>query len=154
MLKSKNSYIATNRRASYDYKIGDKFEAGIVLKGSEVKSLRNSRIDISHAFISQENGEIFLKNSNIPQYLSSGILNHEVTRSRKLLLKKKEIKKISHNLKTNGLTVIPLDIHFNKKGFAKIEIAVAKGKKLYDKREDKKQKDWNLQKQRLLRNFK
>ena len=85
MLKKKNNSIATNRRASYDYKIGDKFEAGIVLKGSEVKSLRSNRADISHAFISQENGEIFLKNSSIPQYLSSGMLNHEVSRTRKLL---------------------------------------------------------------------
>jgi len=93
MLKKKTNSIATNRRASYDYKIGDKFEAGIVLKGSEVKSLRNNRVDISHAFISNENGEIFLKNSSIPQYLSSGMLNHEVSRSRKLLFKKKEIKK-------------------------------------------------------------
>ena len=118
MLKRKNSYIATNRRASYDYKIGDKFEAGIVLKGSEVKSLRNSRIDISHAFISQENGEIFLKNSNIPQYLSSGILNHEVTRSRKLLLKKKEIKRILGSLNKKGASLVPLKIYFSSKGFA------------------------------------
>ena len=88
MLKKKNNLIATNRRAGYDYKIGDKFEAGIALKGSEVKSLRNNRADISHAFISNENGEIFLKNSNIPQYLSSGMLNHEVNRSRKLLFKR------------------------------------------------------------------
>ena len=129
MLKRKNSYIATNRRASYDYKIGDKFEAGIVLKGSEVKSLRNSRIDISHAFISQENGEIFLKNSNIPQYLSSGILNHEVTRSRKLLLKKKEIKRILGSLNKKGASLVPLKIYFSSKGFAKLLIAVGEGKK-------------------------
>ena len=87
MIKKKNNSIATNRRAGYDYKIGDKFEAGIVLKGSEVKSLRSNRVDISHAFISNENGEIFLKNSSIPQYLSSGMLNHEVSRTRKLLFK-------------------------------------------------------------------
>ena len=130
MLKRKNSYIATNRRASYDYKIGDKFEAGIVLKGSEVKSLRNSRIDISHAFISQENGEIFLKNSNIPQYLSSGILNHEVTRSRKLLLKKKEIKRILGSLNKKGASLVPLKIYFSSKGFAKLLIAVGEGKKI------------------------
>ena len=140
MLKRKNSYIATNRRASYDYKIGDKFEAGIVLKGSEVKSLRNSRIDISHAFISQENGEIFLKNSNIPQYLSSGILNHEVTRSRKLLLKKKEIKRILGSLNKKGASLVPLKIYFSSKGFAKLLIAVGEGKKKYDKRQFKKEK--------------
>ena len=146
MLKRKNSYIATNRRASYDYKIGDKFEAGIVLKGSEVKSLRNSRIDISHAFISQENGEIFLKNSNIPQYLSSGILNHEVTRSRKLLLKKKEIKRILGSLNKKGASLVPLKIYFSSKGFAKLLIAVGEGKKKYDKRQVKKEKQWKRQK--------
>ena len=146
MLKRKNSYIATNRRASYDYKIGDKFEAGIMLKGSEVKSLRNSRIDISHAFISQENGEIFLKNSNIPQYLSSGILNHEVTRSRKLLLKKKEIKRILGSLNKKGASLVPLKIYFSSKGFAKLLIAVGEGKKKYDKRQVKKEKEWKRQK--------
>ena len=146
MLKRKNSYIATNRRASYDYKIGDKFEAGIVLKGSEVKSLRNSRIDISHAFISQENGEIFLKNSNIPQYLSSGILNHEVTRSRKLLIKKKEIKRILGSLNKKGASLVPLKIYFSSKGFAKLLIAVGEGKKKYDKRQVKKEKEWKRQK--------
>ena len=146
MLKRKNSYIATNRRASYDYKIGDKFEAGIVLKGSEVKSLRNSRIDISHAFISQENGEIFLKNSNIPQYLSSGILNHEVTRFRKLLLKKKEIKRILGSLNKKGASLVPLKIYFSSKGFAKLLIAVGEGKKKYDKRQVKKEKEWKRQK--------
>ena len=146
MLKRKNSYIATNRRASYDYKIGDKFEAGIVLKGSEVKSLRNSRIDISHAFISQENGEIFLKNSNIPQYLSSGILNHEVTRSRKLLLKKKEIKRILGSLNKKGASLVPLKIYFSSKGFAKLLIAVGERKKKYDKRQVKKEKEWKRQK--------
>ena len=141
MLKRKNSYIATNRRASYDYKIGDKFEAGIVLKGSEVKSLRNSRIDISHAFISQENGEIFLKNSNIPQYLSSGILNHEVTRSRKLLLKKKEIKRILGSLNKKGASLVPLKIYFSSKGFAKLLIAVGEGKKNMIKDKLKKKKN-------------
>ena len=116
MLKKKNNSIATNRRAGYDYKIGDKFEAGIVLKGSEVKSLRNNRADISHAFISQENGEIYLKNSSIPQYLSSGILNHEVSRTRKLLFKKKEIKKMLGSINKRGTTLVPLRIYFTSKG--------------------------------------
>ena len=120
MLKKKNNSIATNRRAGYDYKIGDKFEAGIVLKGSEVKSLRNNRADISHAFISQENGEIYLKNSSIPQYLSSGILNHEVSRTRKLLFKKKEIKKMLGSINKRGTTLVPLRIYFTSKGFAKL----------------------------------
>ena len=146
MLKKKSNAIAINRRASYDYKIGDKFEAGLVLKGSEVKSLRVSRADISHAFVSQEKGEIFLKNANIPQYLASGILNHETTRSRKLLFKKKEIKKILGNINKKGSSLVPLRIYFSKKGLAKLLIAVGEGKKKYDKRQLKKEKEWKRQK--------
>ena len=146
MIKKKNNSIATNRRAGYDYKIGDKFEAGIVLKGSEVKSLRSSRADISHAFISNENGEIFLKNSSIPQYLSSGMLNHEVSRSRKLLFKKKEIKKMLGNINKKGTTLVPLKLYFSSKGFAKLLIAIGEGKKRYDKRQLKKEKEWKRQK--------
>ena len=146
MLKKKNNSIATNRRAGYDYKIGDKFEAGIVLKGSEVKSLRNNRADISHAFNSQENGEIYLKNSSIPQYLSSGILNHEVSRTRKLLFKKKEIKKMLGSINKRGTTLVPLRIYFTSKGFAKLLIAIGEGKKKYDKRQIKKEKEWKIQK--------
>ena len=151
MLKKKNNSIATNRRARYDYKIGDKFEAGIVLKGSEVKSLRNNRADISHAFISQENGEIYLKNSSIPQYLSSGILNHEVSRTRKLLFKKKEIKKMLGSINKKGTTLVPLKIYFTSKGFAKLLIAIGEGKKKYDKRQVKKKRDWNREKARYFR---
>ena len=146
MLKKKNNSIATNRRATYDYQIGDRFEAGVVLKGSEVKSLRNNRADISHAFISNENGEIFIKNLSIPQYLSSGILNHEVSRSRKLLFKKKEIKKMLGNINKKGMSLVPLKIYFSNKGFAKILIAIGKGKKKYDKRQVKKEKEWKRQK--------
>ena len=146
MLKKKNNSIATNRRARYDYKIGDKFEAGIVLKGSEVKSLRNNRADIAHAFISQENGVIYLKNSSIPQYLSSGILNHEVSRTRKLLFKKKEIKKMLGSINKKGTTLVPLKIYFTSKGFAKLLIAIGEGKKKYDKRQIKKEKEWKRQK--------
>ncbi len=146
MIKKKNNSIATNRRAGYDYKIGDKYEAGIVLKGSEVKSLRSNRADISHAFISNENGEIFLKNSSIPQYLSSGMLNHEVSRSRKLLFKKKEIKKMLGNINKKGTTLVPLKLYFSSKGFAKLLIAIGEGKKRYDKRQLKKEKEWKRQK--------
>jgi len=145
MLKKKK-FIATNRRATYDYKIGDKFEAGIVLKGSEVKSLRSSRADISHAFISNEDGEIYLKNSSIPQYLASGMLNHEVSRSRKLLFKKKEIKRILGSINKKGMTLVPLRIYFTNKGLAKILIAIGEGKKKYDKRQLKKEKEWKRQK--------
>ena len=146
MLKKKTNSIATNRRAGYDYKIGDKFEAGIVLKGSEVKSLRSNRADISHAFISQEEGEIFLKNSTIPQYLASGMLNHETNRTRKLLFKKREIKKMLGNINKKGTTLVPLRIFFSSKGLVKLLIAIGEGKKQYDKRQSKKEKEWKRQK--------
>ncbi len=149
MLKKKRSNaIAQNRRATYDYRIGDKFEAGIVLKGSEVKSLRKNRADISHAFINQENGEIYLKNSSIPKYLASGMMSHETDRERKLLLKKKEIKKILGNLNRRGMALVPLKIYFSNKGFAKLLLAVAEGKKKYDKRQSKKEKEWNREKKK------
>ena len=138
--------ISVNKKAIHNYKITAKYEAGIVLKGSEVKSLRNNRADISHAFISNENGEIFLKNSTIPQYLSSGMLNHETNRSRKLLFKKKEIKKMLGNINKKGKTLVPLKIYFSSKGFAKLLIAIGEGKKKYDKRQIKKEKEWKRQK--------
>ena len=144
--KRKAGSIALNRRASYDYKIGQKFEAGIVLKGSEVKSLRDNRADISHAFVNLENGEIFLKNSSIPKYKSSGILNHETDRKRKLLLKKREIKKILGGLNKKGMTLVPLKIYFTSKGLAKLLLAVGEGKKKYDKRNIKKEKEWKREK--------
>ena len=144
--KKSLNQIAINRKASYDYNIGDKFEAGVVLKGTEVKSLRNNRADISHAFINQENGEIFLKNSNIPKYQPSGLLNHDPSRSRKLLLKKKEIKKIIGNLNRKGMTLVPLKFYFSKKGMVKLLLAIGQGRKKYDKRQLKKEKEWKRQK--------
>ena len=149
MLKKKRrnlNQIAVNRKASYDYNIGDKFEAGIVLKGTEVKSLRSNRADISHAFINQEHGEVFLKNSNIPKYLASGLLNHDPNRTRKLLLKKKEIKKIIGSLNRRGMTLVPLKFYFSSKGIAKLLLAIAQGKKKYDKRQLKKEKEWKRKK--------
>lgn len=149
MLKKKRrnlNQIAVNRKASYDYNIGDKFEAGIVLKGTEVKSLRSNRADISHAFINQEHGEVFLKNSNIPKYLASGLLNHDPSRTRKLLLKKKEIKKIIGSLNRRGMTLVPLKFYFSSKGIAKLLLAIAQGKKKYDKRQLKKEKEWKRKK--------
>ena len=150
MLKKKTNSIATNRRASYDYKIGDKFEAGIVLKGSEVKSLRNNRADISHAFISNENGEIFLINSHIPTYKEASYSNHNPTGERKLLFTKREINKLLGKINIEGFTLVPTKMYF-KKGKVKIQIAVAKGKKQYDKRHTKKTKDWNRDKARYFR---
>ena len=149
MLKKKkknNANIALNRRASYDYKIGQKFEAGLELRGTEVKSLRNNRADISHAFINLDNGEIFLKNSNIPPYQGSGLFNHDPVRVRKLLLKKNEIKRISGSLNKKGMTLVPLKFYFSKKGLAKLLMAVGEGKKKYDKRNVKKEKEWKREK--------
>ena len=135
--KKKSNQIAINRRARYDYNIGDKFEAGIVLKGTEVKSLRSNRADISHAFINQEHGEFFLKNSNIPTYLASGLLNHDPNRTRKKLI---------GSLNRRGMTIVPLKFYFSSKGLAKLLLAIAEGKKKYDKRQIKKEKEWKREK--------
>ena len=147
--------IAKNKKAYYEYFINETIEAGIVLTGDEVKSLRNGKVSINEAFAETDNGELWLINADIASYKnSSKLLVSDAKRKRKLLVKKKDINTLQGKVEREGFTIIPIKLYFNKKGFAKIEIAVAKGKKLYDKREDKKQKDWNLQKQRLLRNFK
>ena len=147
--------IAKNKKAFYEYFINDTIEAGIVLNGDEVKSLREGKVSINESFAETKNGELWLVNANITSYKnSSKILISDEKRKRKLLVKKKDISTLQGKIEREGFTIVPIKIYFNKKGLAKIEIAVAKGKKLYDKREDKKQKDWNIQKQRLLRNLK
>ncbi len=147
--------IAKNKKAYYEYFINETLEAGIVLTGDEVKSLREGKVSINESFAETENGELWLINANISSYKnSSKILISDEKRKRKLLVKKKDISTFQGKVEREGYTIIPIKIYFNTKGMAKIEIAVAKGKKLYDKREDKKQKDWNKHKQRLLRNFK
>ena len=147
--------IAKNKKAYYEYFIDKTLEAGIVLTGDEVKALRENKVSINEAFAETKNGELWLINADIAFYRNSAkILISDAKRKRKLLVKKKDISSLQGKVEREGYTIIPIKIYFNKKGFAKIEIAVAKGKKLYDKREDKKQKDWNIQKQRLLRNLK
>ena len=147
--------IAKNKKAFYEYFINDTLEAGIALNGDEVKSLREGKVSINEAFPETDNGELWLINANISYYKnSSKILISDEKRKRKLLVKKKDINTFQGKVEREGYTIVPIKIYFNKKGIAKVEIAVAKGKKLYDKREDKKKKDWNKQKQRLLRNFK
>ncbi len=147
--------IAKNKKAFYEYFINDTIEAGIVLNGDEVKSLREGKVSINESFAETKNGELWLVNANITSYKnSSKILISDEKRKRKLLVKKKDISTLQGKIEREGFTIVPIKIYFNKKGLAKIEIAVAKGKKLYDKREDKKQKDWKKHKQRLLRNFK
>jgi len=152
MLKTKTGLkiISHNRKASFNYFFKEFFEAGIVLNGSEVKSLRVGKISISEAYAYDNNGEIFLVNSHIPSYKESSYNDHNPTRNRKLLLNKKEINKLIGRINREGLTLIPTKIYF-KKGKAKVEIAVAKGKKHHDKRHVKKTRDWNRDKARIFR---
>ena len=152
-MKDKNisgqKIICLNRKASFSYFFYDILEAGLSLKGSEVKSLREGKASISDSYAIDKNGEIFLINSHIPLYKQSSYNNHNPKDERKLLLNKKEINKLIGKINQEGLTVIPTKIYFLK-GKAKIQIAVAKGKKLYDKRQVKKTRDWNREKSRLL----
>lgn len=132
--------IANNKKAKFEYTILDTLEAGIILLGTEVKSLREGRCSLSEGYITEENGELFLKNVNISAYKHGNINNHEPLRKRKLLLHNKEIRKIIKNIKEKGITVIPLKLYF-KGSLIKIEIGICKGKKLYDKRETIKERD-------------
>tara|TARA_B100000700_G_scaffold308665_1_gene386679 strand:- start:199 stop:666 length:468 start_codon:yes stop_codon:yes gene_type:complete len=141
--------ICLNRKASFNYYLKEIIEAGISLKGSEVKSLREGKANIADSYAIDKNGEIFLVNSHIPLYKQSSYNNHNPKEDRKLLLNKKEINKLIGKINQEGLTLIPTKLYFFK-GKAKIEIAVAKGKKLYDKRLSKKKKDWKREKSVLL----
>ena len=142
--------ICLNRKASFNYFFIELLEAGIVLKGSEVKSLRDGKGSIADSYAVDNNGELFLINSHIPLYRQSSYNNHDPKGDRKLLLNKKEINKLIGRINQDGLTLIPTKLYFSK-GKVKVEIAVAKGKKLYDKRQVKKTRDWNKEKARLLR---
>lgn len=152
-LISTNKTVADNRRANFDYAIEDKFEAGLMLVGTEVKSLRHGQCMIAESHVGEKDGELHLLNAHIPEYQqASQLLQHEPRRPRKLLLKKKEIGKLMGAVSREGYTIIPLRIYFDKKGLAKLEIALAKGKKQHDKRETEKKRDWNRDKQRIMRN--
>ena len=148
--KSGLKIICNNRKAKFNYFFNEFFEAGIVLNGSEVKSLRDGKANISEAYAVDEQGEIFLLNSHIPSYKVSSYNNHDPKRNRKLLLNKREINKLIGKVNREGYTLIPTKLYF-KKGRAKIEIAVAKGKRHYDKRQVKKKRDWNREKARFFR---
>ena len=141
--------ICLNRKASFNYFFIELLEAGIVLKGSEVKSLRDGKGSIADSYAVDNNGEIFLINSHIPLYRQSSYNNHDPKGNRKLLLSRKEINKLIGRINQDGLTLIPTKLYFSK-GKVKVEIAVAKGKKLYDKRQVKKKRDWIREKARLL----
>ena len=150
---SSKGRIAENRRAKFDYLIIDTIEAGIVLLGSEVKSLRLGRASINESYATNEFGQIVLINSNIPEYtLAASGQNHDPKRVRRLLVHKKERDKILGQIKKDGCTVVPLSLYFNEKGLAKISLGIAEGKKKVDKREVIKKRDWDREKHRILKN--
>ena len=142
---------AENRRARFNYELLQTFEAGIQLAGTEVKSLREGRSNIADSYASEKGGELWLYNAYIPEYLQANRFNHETRRPRKLLLHKREISRLVGAVDKEGMTIVPLKVFFNDKGRAKVEIAVARGKKLHDKRETSKTRDWNREKSRLMR---
>lgn len=143
--------IAENRRARFDYFFEDTFEAGIVLTGTEVKSLRNGRANITESYASVEGTDIALINADIPPYTQANRFNHEPRRIRKLLLHRKQIDRLMGAVQREGLTIVPVKLYFNEKGFAKLQIALAKGKKNHDKREAVAERDWQRDKARLMR---
>ncbi|HXT06581.1 MAG TPA: SsrA-binding protein SmpB [Roseiarcus sp.] len=143
---------ADNRRARFDYELGEVVEAGIMLTGTEVKSLRAGKATVAEAYAGVDRkGEMMLYNANIPEYLQGNRFNHEPKRPRKLLLHAREIARFAKGVEREGMTVVPLRIYFNEKGRAKVAIALGRGKKLHDKRESEKERDWNRDKGRLLR---
>ena len=144
--------IAANKRANHDYLISQKFDAGIVLTGSEVKSLRQNIGSIKESYIQEKNGELWLTNCFIKKYLSSNEPENNPTRERKLLITKKELNKVKGAVKKEGFSIIPINLFFNEKGLAKLTFGLGKGKKKFDKREQEKTKDWNKKKLRLLKN--
>ena len=144
--------IAENRKARFEYRIEDTYEAGIQLTGTEVKSLRIGQANIAESYASAEQGGLFLINAYIPEYKAAGaFFQHNPRRPRRLLLHKKEIHKLAVAVERQGMTVIPLELYFNARGIAKLKLALAQGKKLHDKRETEKKRDWNREKARLMR---
>ncbi len=146
-----SNLIAENRRARFDYFLDETMEAGLVLTGTEVKSLRNGRANIAESYASVEGDEIVLINADIPPYAGGNRFNHEPRRPRKLLLKRKQISRLIGAVQREGRTIIPTKLYWNDKGLAKLEISLAKGKKLHDKREAVAERDWQRDKARLMR---
>lgn len=151
MPKGEGKLIAQNKKARHDYSVIDTMEAGIVLQGTEIKSIRNGRINLKDGFARIRNGEAYLYNVHISPYDQGNLFNHDPTRTRKLLLHKKQIAKLTAETKTTGITLVPLKVYI-KNGFAKVLIGIAKGKKTYDKREDLKRKEVDRQIDRTLKN--
>lgn len=152
-LISTDKTVADNRRANFEYAIEDKYEAGLVLVGTEVKSLRHGQCMLAESHVAEKDGSLHLLNAHIPEYQqASHLMQHDPRRPRKLLLKKKESDKLMGAVSREGYTIIPIKLYFDKKGLAKLEVALAKGKKLHDKREATKQRDWARDKQRIMKN--
>jgi SsrA-binding protein len=142
---------AENRKARFNYAIEDTFEAGIALTGTEVKSIRNGKSTIAESYADPKNGEIWLINANIPEYLQANQFNHEPKRPRKLLLHRKQINRLMGAVERQGMTLVPLKMYFNERGRVKLQLALAKGKQLHDKRDTEKKRDWSREKGRILR---
>lgn len=151
--KPKLKIIADNRRARFDYAIGDVVEAGIMLVGTEVKSLRNGRANFQDSYAGPNGDELYLFNFNIPEYTEGNRNNHEPKRPRKLLMGRREIDRMLNGIQRGGMTIVPLKTYFNERGLVKVELALAKGKKSHDKRETEKLRDWNREKSRLMKNL-
>jgi SsrA-binding protein len=143
--------VADNRKARHAYSIESTLEAGVMLMGSEVKSLRSGRATIAESYAQAKDGEIFLINAHIPEYTMANRFNHEPRRPRKLLVHKKEARRLAAAIQREGMTLVPLRMYFTPKGIAKLELGIAKGKKLHDKRESEKARDWERSRARLLR---
>lgn len=143
--------VAENRKARRNYEVSETFEAGLMLVGTEVKSLRAGKANIAESYASDDHGELFLYNAHIPEYAQASRFNHEPRRPRKLLLHRRQIHKLISAIQRDGMTVVPLRLYFTEKGIAKLEIALAKGRKLHDKRQNEKRRDWDRQKARLMR---
>lgn len=149
--KSGYRVVADNRKARYNYEIVENFEAGIALTGTEVKSLRQGKAAIAESYAGPSGSDIFLFNANIPEYLQANRFNHEPRRPRRLLLHRRQINKLIGAVQRDGFTLVPLKIYFNERGRAKVNIGLGKGKKLHDKRETEKERSWNREKARLMR---
>ena len=143
--------IAENRKARFNFEISETFEAGIMLSGTEVKSLRGGKITIAESYASPKAGELWLVNADIPEYDKAHQFNHERRRPRKLLLSRRQIDKLAQAVEREGMTIVPLKLYFNPRGRAKVEVALARAKKLHDKRDTEKARDWQRDKARLMR---
>ncbi len=143
--------VAQNRRARHDYSLSKTFEAGIILKGSEVKSLRKGQCSLNESFVGENNDGLYLINANIPEYAAASVFSHEPKARRKLLLNKREIYALTSAVKRKGMSIIPLAIYFNDRGIAKLEIALGEGKQKADKRAATKDRDWQRDKARVMR---